>query len=145
METVPSTVSWPPNQLCFALNNFLKNVYHWLSRVVEENKYLFHSFCDYKTNYLKKFPQNFQKSYTSFRVPRPSIPFNNGIPSALNRRPMYNLSATFVGDKAIEKSANIDQGQGDCIYILAIFWNCKMVFRFWMFQRDLKSHCVDLI
>ena len=67
--------------------------------MVEQNFDLFHNFCDYKTNYLKTVPQIFQKSYTSFHVPRPSTPFNFGIPSALNRRPMYNLSATFVGDK----------------------------------------------
>ena len=36
------------------------------------------------------------------------------------------------------KSANIDQGQGECIYILAIFWNCKMVFRFWTFHAGFK-------
>ena len=71
-------------------------------KVVEQNKYLFHNFCDYKTNYLKKFSQNFPKSYRSFHVARPSTPFNIGIPSALNRRPMYKLSATFVGDKAVE-------------------------------------------
>ena len=39
------------------------------------------------------------------------------------------------------KSANIDHEQGECIYILAIFWNCKTVFRFWTFQRVLKSLC----
>ena len=53
-----------------------------MSKVVEQNKYLFHNFCDYKTNYLKNFAQNFQKSYPSFHVPRPSTPFIIGIPSA---------------------------------------------------------------
>ena len=36
------------------------------------------------------------------------------------------------------KSANIDQGQGECFYILAILWNCKMVFRFWTFHAGFK-------
>ena len=91
-----------------------------------------------KLTILKKFPQSFQKCYRSFHVAHPSTPFTNGIPSALNRRPMYNLFATFVGDKAIESRPNIDQGQGECIYILAIFWNCKMVFRFWTFHAGFK-------
>ena len=50
--------------------------------MVEQNKYLFYNFCDYKTTYLKKFAQSFQKSYTSFQVPRPSTPFIIGIPNA---------------------------------------------------------------
>ena len=81
--------------------------------MVEQNKYLFHDVCDYKSNYLKKFPQNFLKSYRSFHVPRPSTPFNIGIPGALNRRPMYNLSATFVGDKAIESRPTLIRGKGN--------------------------------
>ena len=36
------------------------------------------------------------------------------------------------------KSANIDQGQGECFYILAILWNCKMVIRFWTFHAGFK-------
>ena len=81
--------------------------------MVEQNEYLFHSFCDYKTNYLKKFPQSFKNGYTIFHVPRPSTPFNIGIPSALNRRPMYNLYATFVGDKAIESRPTFIRGKGN--------------------------------
>ena len=80
---------------------------------VEQNKYLFHNFCDYKTNYLKKFPQNVKNGYTSSHVPHPSSPFNIGITSALNRRPMYNLSATFVGDKAIEGRPTLIMGKGN--------------------------------
>ena len=82
-------------------------------KVVEQNKEFFHNFCNYKTNYLKKFPQNFQKSYRSFHVPRPSTPFNIGIPSALIRRPIYNLSARFLGDKAIESRPTLTRGKGN--------------------------------
>ena len=86
-------------------------------KVVEQNKYLFHNFCDYKTNYLKIFPQKFQKSYMSFQVARPSTPFNFGFPSALNCGPMYNLSATFVGDRAIETRPTLIRGKGNvCTY-----------------------------
>ena len=81
--------------------------------MVEQNKYLFHKFCDYKINYLKKLPQSFMNGYTSFHVPRLSSPFNIGIPSALNRRPMYNLYATFVGDKAIESRPTLMRGKGN--------------------------------
>ena len=107
--------------------------------MVEQNKNLFHNFCDYKTNYLKKFPQSFQKSYRSFHVARPSTPFTIGIPSALNRRLMHlQVVCNICGWQSHRKSANIDQGQGECIYILAIFWNCKMVFRFWTFHAGFK-------
>ena len=81
--------------------------------MVEQNKYLFHNFCDYKTNYLKNIPQKFPKSYRSFHVARPSTPLNIGIPSALNRRPMYNLSATFVGDKTIESRPTLIRVKGN--------------------------------
>ena len=81
-------------------------------KVVEQNKEFFHTFCNYKTNYLKKFPQIFQKSYRSFHVPRPSTLFNIGIPSALIRRPIYNLSARFLGDKAIESRPTLTRGKG---------------------------------
>ena len=43
----------------------------------------------------------------------PPTPFNNGIPSALNRRPIYNLSATFVGDKAIENRPTLIRAKGN--------------------------------
>ena len=43
----------------------------------------------------------------------PLHPFNIGIPSALNRRPMYNLYARFVGDKAIESRSTLIRGKGD--------------------------------
>ena len=56
---------------------------------------------------------DFYKRYTSFHVPRPSTPFNIWIPSALNRRPMYNLYATFVGDKAIESRPTMIRGKGN--------------------------------
>ena len=36
-----------------------------------------------------------------------------GIPSAVNRRPMYNLFATFVGDKAIESRPTLIMGKGN--------------------------------
>ena len=81
--------------------------------MVEQNKDLFHIFCDYKINYLKKFPQSFKNGYTIFHVPRPSSPFNIGIPSALNHRPMYNLYATIVGDKAIESRPTLMRGKGN--------------------------------
>ena len=81
-------------------------------KMVEQNKDLFHKFFNYKTNYLKKFPIMFQKSYRSFHVPRPSTPFNIGIPSALIRRPIYNLSATLLGDKAIESRPTLTRGKG---------------------------------
>ena len=80
---------------------------------VEQNKSLFHNFCDYNTNYLKKFPQNFKNGYTSSHVPNPSSLFNIGITSALNRRPMYNLYATFVGDKAIESRSTLIMSKGN--------------------------------
>ena len=94
------------------LINFLKCI-PLSVKVVEQNKNLFHNFCEYKTNYLKTFPQNFQKSYRSFHVARPSTRFTIGIPSALNRRPMYNLSATFVGDKAIESRPTLIRVKGN--------------------------------
>ena len=76
MKTVPSTISWPPNQPSFALNVFLK-IYIADCQVVEQNKYLLHNFCDYKTNYLKKFPQSFKttatRAFTFLTPPAPSI------------------------------------------------------------------------
>ena len=80
---------------------------------VEQNNSLFQNFCYYNTNYLKKFPQNFKNGYTSSHVPHPSSPFNIWIPSAPNRRPMYNLYATFVGDKAIESRRTMIRGKGN--------------------------------
>ena len=113
MEAGPSTVSRPPNQLSFAINFFFENVYRWLSRFVEQNKSFFQNFCDCNTKYLKKFPQTFKYGYTSSHVPHPSSPFNIGITSALNRRPMYNLYATFVGDKAIESRPTLIMSKGN--------------------------------
>ena len=81
--------------------------------MVEQNKYLFHNFCDYKTNYLKNFPQTFKNGYTIFHVPHPSTPFIIGIPSALNRRPINNLYAAFVGDKVIESRQTLTMGKGN--------------------------------
>ena len=82
-------------------------------KVVEQNKDLFHNFCNYKTNFLKNFHKVFQKSYRSFHVPRLSNPFNIGIPSALIRQPIYNLSARFLGDKAIESRPTLTRGKGN--------------------------------
>ena len=48
------------------------------------------------------------------------------------------LVCNICGWQSHRKSANIDQGQGECIYILATFWNCKMVFRFSMFHAGFK-------
>ena len=48
------------------------------------------------------------------------------------------LVCNSCGWQGHRKSANIDQGQGECIYILAIFWNSKMVFRFWTFHAGFK-------
>ena len=79
----------------------------------EQNNKLFHNFYDYNTNYLKKFPQSFKYGYTSSHVPHPSSPFNIGITSVLNRRPMYNLYATFVGDKAIESRPTLIMSKGN--------------------------------
>ena len=61
----------------------------------------------------KKIAQNFKNGYTSFHVRRPSIPFIIGIPSALNRRLIYNLYATFLGDKAIENHPTLIRGKGN--------------------------------
>ena len=51
---------------------------------------------------------------------------------------LVQLVCNSCGWQSHRKSANIDQGQGDCIYILAIFWNCKMVFGFWTFHAGFK-------
>ena len=102
--------------------------------MVEQNKYLFNKFGDYKSNYLKKFPQNFKNGYTIFHVPRTSTPFNIGIPSALNRRPMHNLYTTFVGDKAIESRPTLIRAKGNVSKYLPYSETAKWYFVFERFS-----------
>ena len=114
-------------------------------KVVEQNKYLFHNFCYYNTNFLKKFSTEFQKRLQELSRSSPLNPLQYWYPKCAESPAHLQLVCNICRWQSHRKSANIDQGQGECIYILAILWNCKMVFRFWTSQRVLKSLCVDII
>ena len=82
--------------------------------------------------YKRSIPENFKHEYTIFPVPRssypsypsptspPTIRFNVGISSALNRRPIQNSYAAFALDNSIERRPTLIRGNGICLHIYHI-------------------------
>ena len=142
---IPWTVSWLPNQLSFALKLFLKTVAAWLSRWLNKTNNYFISFVIITLIILKNFNRVLKTAIHELSRSSALHPLHYWDPECAKSPAHVHLVCSVCRWQSHRKSYNIHQGQGECIYILAIFWNCKMVFRFWTFQRVLKSLCVEII